>query len=545
LTARTGLRHSGSEFGLLAGSFDSMASALERQEAERRAAAAEMAAGRALLDAVIEGVPDPIFVKDARGRYILLNTATARVHGRPREDIQGLTDADLISASACEAVRAADRHVMATGMAEVLEEIIHDPVTGQERLLSSAKAPLRDPDGGIIGVIGVARDITERWQVERSMAMAKAEAERANLSKSRFLAAASHDLRQPTQAMFLFTSILREQLEGHPALETLESLQKALDAQKVILDGLSDMSRLDAGLVVPRVVDVALGPIIDSLVVECQPLAETREIRLRAVTTKTIVRTDPDLLRRMLRNLVENAIRFTDCGSVLIGCRRQGEQVRLEVLDTGAGIDSGEADLIWEEFYQIGNPERDCRKGLGLGLALVRRLGRLLDHEVGLRSTPGLGSVFYITLNRSVEQAGDPDLPTSAATGPARAEVLGVGGARRSRIIVIDDEALIRISFKMTLEGWGYEVLAAGSQDEAMRVVSNCHSKPHLIIADYRLREGRTGTQAIRAIRRHCGVRIPAIVVTGDAAPNGLSRRRPRATSCCTSRSAAASFASR
>ncbi|WP_353860712.1 PAS domain S-box protein [Azospirillum formosense] len=362
---------------------------------------------------------------------------------------------------------------------------------------------------------GIVRNITERRRAEDALRASKAEADRANVAKSKFLAAASHDLRQPVQAMMLFQSALAERLDGHPAVPLLDSMGLAMNGLRMLLDSLLDVSKLDAGLIVPQLQDLAIGPIIEQLGAEYHPQAQAKGLRLRVVPCTLTIRSDPALLMRILRNLVENALRYTERGGLLIGCRRRGDRLRIEVMDSGIGIPSDKHDEVFEEFFQVGNQERDRSKGLGLGLAVVRRLARLLGHTVHLRSRLGRGSAFCI----------DVPLVSRQATGAAPSAARLVPDDGRGMILVIDDEPLIRLGLQAMLEGWGYRVLTAGSIEDAVQHIES-GEWPSAILADYRLRDGKTGLDAIRAVCERLRASVPATIITGDTAPERLAEAR-------------------
>ncbi|CBS90863.1 hybrid sensor histidine kinase/response regulator [Azospirillum lipoferum] len=369
---------------------------------------------------------------------------------------------------------------------------------------------------------GIMRDITARKAAEEAILRARDEAEaarieavharddaqRADRAKTKFLAAASHDLRQPLQSLFFFAHALSDKLEDHPTAPLLASMTESLTGLRVMLDSLLDVSRLDAGVVKPSVTEFALGPLLDRLAEEYRIRAGESGLTLRHVPTSAWTSSDPALLERILRNLIENAIRYTERGEILIGCLHRGGGLRLAVLDQGIGIPADKTEDIFLEFTQLANPERDRRKGLGLGLAIVRRLAGLLEHEVTVHSTPGRGSGFFLDLPTAVPRPIPK--PVRLPVEPARAKGL---------IVVVDDDTIILLSMRAMLEEWGYDVVAAVSADEAIQSLLNLGRQPAMIVADYRLREGRTGVEAIRDIYGVCGVRVPAVVLTGDTDP--------------------------
>ncbi|MCW2239213.1 hybrid sensor histidine kinase/response regulator [Azospirillum canadense] len=359
-----------------------------------------------------------------------------------------------------------------------------------------------------VRLIGAVRDITEAQRAEQDIKDARDRAERANVSKSKFLAAASHDLRQPLQSLFLFAAALHGSVSGAKGREALIHLERGLDALKGLLDSLLDVSRFDAGVVQPILEDFALGTLIDQVAVEYAPIAEGKGLMLRAAPCADVVRSDRTLLARVIRNLVENAIRYTETGEVRIACDRVGTTVRIAVHDTGIGIPEEHLSRVWEEFHQVGNAERDRAQGFGLGLAIVRRITELLDHPIDVRSVPDAGSVFSIGVPAGRAAAVPRSMETATPTR-------GSG----QLAVVVDDDPIVLLGLKTMLEEWGYEVVIAGSTDDALERLQRAGRPPHIIVADYRLREGRIGTEAILAIRRMFRTAIPGIILTGETGP--------------------------
>lgn len=484
-----------------------------RDLTERRWAEQRLHRSNALLETLVESIPDPVFVKDLQGHFLVVNESSCRLFAAERAQLLGARKRDFFPPETAAHIEVVERQVIGTGAAVVLEEKIPDQASGEQRVYLTTKAPLRDADGKAIGVVSIARDITERKRAEEALRAAKAEAERANVAKSKFLASASHDLRQPVQSLILFMGALHIQLEGTPSVRLLRSMEQSLDGLRALLDGLLDVSKLDAGLVIASPIDMPLAPVVERLATEYSPRAAERGLRFRTIDSNAVVRSDPVLLERILRNFVENALRYTERGGVLVGCRRRGDRLRVEVVDTGIGIPPERRNDVFEEFFQVGNPERDRAKGLGLGLAVVRRLALLLGHEVDVHSVPGRGSTFAV------------DVPLAAAAGitPRNAPTSPWVGAD-AVVLVVDDEVLVRLGLQAMLEGWGYRVLAAGSRDEAVRLLdAHC---PDLILADYRLRDGETGLEVIREVHARLGARIPAAIITGDTAPERLAEAR-------------------
>lgn len=340
----------------------------------------------------------------------------------------------------------------------------------------------------------------------------KETAEQANAAKTRFLAAASHDLRQPLHAMGLFVSALAERVRGAATRKLVTQLIASTEALRSLLDGLLDISRLDASVIHPRIGDVPLQDLFDRLAHDYAAVSAEKGLRLRFMPTRLTVRGDPPLVERIMRNLVANAVRYTDRGGIVVGARRHRTGVRLEVWDTGIGIAANERERIFHEFYQVGNPERDRGKGLGLGLAIAQRLAHLLGSHIEVGSTPGHGSHFALTLPRGGK----------SGTAPSAAPVMMPGRLPAALIVVIDDEHTVLQATQALLEGWGCETVLADSGAAAQAALAERGRRPQLIIADYRLRDGETGAGAIGALQAEHGADIPAILVTGDTAPERL-----------------------
>jgi two-component system, sensor histidine kinase len=341
----------------------------------------------------------------------------------------------------------------------------------------------------------------------------KEAAEDANVAKSRFLAAASHDLRQPLHALGLFVQALQETPLATRERQVIGNIRRSVDAMEELFNSLLDISRLDAGVVQPHMATVPLASVFDRVRFEYAQIARQKRLSLVVMKTSLYVKTDPSLLARLIRNLLSNAVRYTDSGGVVLGCRRASHEVRIEVWDTGKGIPTDLHAEIFHEFYQLDNPERDRRKGLGLGLAIVDRLARLLGYRVGLRSRLGKGSVFSITVPRGAPEDYVP------AEGSPEAAAFDLS---HSLVLVIDDEAAVQEGMAALLRKWKCDVLTAGSGAEMMTKLVAVQRLPDLIVSDYRLRGTENGIQVVEMLRSEFNVDIPALLVTGDTAPDRL-----------------------
>lgn len=368
---------------------------------------------------------------------------------------------------------------------------------------------------GVFGVFMESYNIRQqRVELNRRLRSALGNAETANRAKTRFLASASHDLRQPIHALSLFSgSLLLRPMDARTAA-IAEQIDKAVKSLASQLDALLDISRLDAGVIERTVSSIDLPTLLSQLMEEFQPQAERKELRLTLHGPGGgTVRTDPMLLQRILRNLMSNAIKYTDRGQVDVLVELRGDKVRVTVADTGPGIPESEQERIFEEFYQLGNPERDRSKGLGLGLAIVRRLTELLDLELRLSSAPGKGSRFSI------------DIPAVRGEGlpPAEQEEPAASLWRHVQVLVIDDEEAIRIGMQTLLEEMGFSVAVASSTEAALDKARKF--EPSIVLADFRLRGDDNGIRSIRELRA-LWPQLPALLISGDTAPDRLREAR-------------------
>jgi two-component system, sensor histidine kinase len=349
-------------------------------------------------------------------------------------------------------------------------------------------------------------DLVEDLRREKSVA------EEANAAKSRFLAAASHDLRQPVHALSLFVAALRAHEMDEEARGLLNHIDGSVRSMGGLFGGLLDISRLDAGVVETNRVAFAIQPLIERV---CRGLladAKAKGLAIRIRATRAVVYSDPLLIERVLRNILTNAINYTDHGSVLIGTRR-GSELRVQVMDTGRGIPAHELPNVFQEFYQVGNPERDRNKGVGLGLAIVKRLTTLLGHGIHLTSRVKHGTCFAVDIPYATTGAAD------IASGE-RTDSFDVRGA--GLILVVDDEIAIQVAMKSLLQSWGYSVIASATGDEMLERIATHREVPRLIICDYRLRDHETGSEVIERLRSEYNDEIPGLLITGDTAPDRL-----------------------
>lgn len=391
--------------------------------------------------------------------------------------------------------------------------MIEDALRESETRLQRAAAALQD-----------ANETLERRVEERTAALqdanialadAKMEAERANLSKTRFLASASHDLLQPLAAARVYISALAERQLTPRNRALVESTVAAMDAVDELLTALLDISRLDAGVLPVERRTFLVGDLINTIGEEHRLMATEKGLAIHIATCTAAVNTDPRLLARVVRNFVSNAIRYTDHGKILLGCRRRGENLLVGVWDTGSGIDPDRIDEVFEEFRRLPDAEGRNAHGIGLGLAIVKRIASTLESPLVVQSEPGRGSLFGILVPLSNERP-QPRLGDDSGEGP-RASAQAMIGAT---VLLIDNEPDLLKGLATLLQGWGCRTVLARSEEAAVKLmVERKRYWPDLIIADYHLDDGKTGVDAIAAVQQVVGVAMPAFVLTADHTP--------------------------
>jgi len=352
----------------------------------------------------------------------------------------------------------------------------------------------------------------ENEQLVERLAEEKQIAERAVVAKSRFLAAASHDLRQPLHAMGLFLSALRQR-EGAPKkLEIINDMGKSAEALNGLFNSLLDVSRLDAEIIEFNPTHVMVRTMFDQLRAQFIQQTEEKGIKLIVEPEMHVFYSDSILLERVLRNLLSNAVQYTANGSITLRCEEHvGGSKLVSLHDTGMGIPADAADDVFSEYYQLNNPSRDRGKGLGLGLAIVRRLCELMDLPLEMESVEGTGTVF-----RLIVPGGDPAQIKRTVVSETEMQAKG------RRVLVIDDEVQVLQSMRHMLEGWGCKVMLAESARDALKIIALTDETPEVIMSDYRLGDEHNGVDAIVALRESINLDVPAVIITGDTSPERL-----------------------
>jgi two-component system CheB/CheR fusion protein len=378
--------------------------------------------------------------------------------------------------------------------------------------------PYRASDDKTEGVVITYEDVTERRRTAEALSAAKRQAELASLAKSRFLAAASHDLRQPLQTLALLQGLLAKKVVGEKAQKLIGGIDEALGAMTGMLNTLLDINQIEVGAVKPETVDVPMNELFDGLREELTYHAQAAGLALRMVPCALSVRSDRRLLEQMLRNLISNALKYTQRGRVLVGCRRRQGTLRIEIWDTGIGIPQSELKAIFEEYHQVDNAARQRSQGLGLGLSIVKSLGELLGHPIRVRSLRGKGSVFSIEV--PLTRRGHASTPDShpRATDDASAQTAPRTGA----ILVIEDDPEVREHLKLILNEEGYNISTAVDGPAALELLARRTMRPDMVLADYNLPRGMNGVQVSQRLRQELDRQIPFIILTGDISTETL-----------------------
>lgn len=424
--------------------------------------------------------------------------------GRPLADLNSLASDTHLSADA--------RAVLA-GSAVIEREIeTPDGLWFDRRIL-----PYRTHGDAVEGVVITFTDITEDKRTASALEAAKRQAELASIAKSRFLAAASHDLRQPLQSLVLLQGLLAKAVTGESAKSLVARLDQTLGSMSGMLNTLLDIKQIEAGVVRPNFSDFSLEELLGRMETEFAYQARSQKIVLRRVRTSVLVHSDAGLLEQMIRNLISNALKYTRGGEVLFGCRRRGAMIGIEVWDTGLGIAEHELEAIFEEYHQVGNVARERSLGLGLGLPIVRRLADLLALKVRVRSTLGKGSVFAIEVPVSKRKAG-----VAGKAAHAVAAEKPAASPKTGAILLVEDDPEVRDLLKLLLEAENHLVTAVGDGAEALATISGAASAPDMIITDYNLPGGLNGIQATIRLREAIGKALPVIALTGDISTHAL-----------------------
>jgi len=422
--------------------------------------------------------------------------------------------ADLHSLAADAALTEDARAVLKTSAPVEREVEAQNGVCFSRRIL-----PYHAHDNAVEGVVITFTDITDRKHAAKALEEAKLDADLANIAKSRFLAAASHDLRQPLQSLALLQGLLAKAVQGDREKELVKRLEQTLGAMSGMLNTLLDINQIEAGVVRPEVVSFPVGDLLQRLRDEFTYHAQAGGLGLHVVGSSASVRSDPRLLELMMRNLISNAIKYTPKGCILVGCRRRKGLLSIEIWDTGIGIAEEDQQAIFSEYHQVGNAARERSRGMGLGLSIVQRLGELLGHRVRVHSRPGKGSVFAIEVPIPKAHGGSkPRMQMASGMTPEPDAELH----RKGKVLVIEDDPEVRDLLVLLLRGEGHRVAIATEAAGALDFIARGGLRPDVILTDYNLPGGMSGLEAIARIRERLHHQLPAIVLTGDISTETL-----------------------
>ncbi len=458
---------------------------------------------------ILESAPDAMIIVDHYGKISIVNAQAEKMFGYSREEMLGqevefLLPEDLHDRHLSHrASYAGDPHLRPMGVGMELHGGRKD---GSVFPVEISLSPVTSASGSFVS--SVIRDVTDRKKMEQDLITASEAAERANKANSAFLAAASHDLRQPVQALSLLNGALRRTVKEPLALEMVKSQRHSLDAMTNLLNSLLDISRLDAGAIEPEIEDFPIQRLIDRLSAEFSRQTLQKGLKFDACSCTTMVRSDPNLVSEIIQNFVSNAIRYTDKGEVRLRCHEKNGNLCIDVTDTGIGIAADQIGEIFQEFHQIKTPGTN-KEGFGLGLAIVKRLADLLEHKIEVESNPGSGSTFSICIPIVTKPQSGRGAQGSADTADADTEVSGL-------IILIEDDVIVANAWGLLLEAEGFRVATAASAKEALALVHHLDGPPDLIISDFHLLGGSTGVEAVARIRKEFDRIIPAFIVSGD-----------------------------
>jgi PAS domain S-box-containing protein len=463
-----------------------------------------------LVRRVLDSAPDAMIIIDRSGDIVFANQQVEALFGYPAAELVGRKVELLLP----ERYRA--RHVdhrngyisnvrvrpMGSGL-----DLFARRRDGTEFPVEISLSPASDGDEML--AVAAIRDITERREIQNALREARETADRANQAKSRFLATASHDLRQPLQALSLLNGALRRMIKEETAADALLQQEQAISAMSRLLNALLDISKLESGAIKPELTDFRVSALASEMRAEFAAFAASKGLGLEVQVGDECVHSDAALVGQVLRNLITNAIKYTEQGAVTLRSTRESGGVRLQVVDTGVGIPAVELARIYDDFYQIGVSPNTSRDGYGLGLSIVSRIVVLLGLKLEVQSEVDRGTVFSLVLPASERRSDAHTLaPASISSSTA------VDGARMP-VLLVEDDARVRNASRMFLKAEGFDVVATSSFDEALAAVQS-RKDFRLLITDYHLGRGQTGVQVIEAVRQKLGRPLPAILVTGD-----------------------------
>lgn len=458
---------------------------------------------------LVENTSDLITSVDADGRFVFVNGAAKQVFELTPQECIGLLAFDFVHPQDRQATQDAFGQWIASSTQPFIFENRQVGRSGAVHRMQWSVVPRYSTTGDVCGFDSVARDITERQAIEATLKAARQQAERESQAKSRFLASASHDLRQPAHALGMFVARLSELPNDAQTKHLVDCMEASVRAMQDMLDGFFDISRLDFEQGHTNKVVFPINDVFNRLRLGFSGAALDKGLRMHIRPSKAWIETDQDLLSRALVNLISNAIRYTQEGSILVACRPTGDgkQLRIEVRDSGIGIAPQYHEEIFQEFFQIQNPQRDRSKGLGLGLSIVSRISSFLNHPLALHSNPGCGTRFTLTV-----PVGEPRADEQCIDINKSSEKVDFCGLRA---LLIEDDSLCSAGLATLLTSWGFSVVVAEGAQMACDLYRHDEA-PDVIISDFRLAGGINGIEGLEMLSAIAGRRIAACMISGD-----------------------------
>jgi PAS domain S-box-containing protein len=464
-----------------------------------------------LVRRVLDSAPDAMIIIDSAGDIVYANEQVQTLFGYDTAELIGQKVEILLPE------RFRTRHIghrisysrnlrvrpMGSGL-----DLFARRRDGSEFPVEISLSPAQDGEQSL--AVAAIRDITERREIQNALREAREVADRANQAKSRFLATASHDLRQPLQALSLLNGTLRRLAKDEPIAEALGQQEQAISAMSRLLNALLDISKLESGAIKPEITDFKVSALFDEMRSEFAALADSKGLYLEVESSGDRVHSDPALLGQVVRNLVANAIKYTREGRVCLRCAHDRDLIKLQVIDTGVGIAPAELARIYDDFYQVGVPANTSRDGYGLGLSIVWRIVVLLGLKIDVQSELGRGTIFTLLLPASegATRSAEPAAPSQSTTAASAITA-------RLPILLVEDDARVRNATRMLLKVEGYTVATAASLAEAVEAAEKTPDIC-LLVTDYHLGNDDTGVQVINEVRRRLGSQLPAVLITGD-----------------------------
>jgi two-component system, sensor histidine kinase len=464
-----------------------------------------------LVRRALEAAPDAIVIVDTAGKILFANQQVETVFGYQHTELVDRAVECLLPDRFREPHLVHRERFGANGQTRPMGaglELFARRRDGTEFPVEISLSPIQDGDRTLVAA--AIRDVTDRKRIQSELVAARETADRANQAKSRFLATASHDLRQPLQALSLLNGALRRMTNDPDLGEVLVQQDHAIAGMSRLLNALLDISKLESGAIRPEPTDFTVAVLLEELRGEFTGLAATKGLELQVEPCFDYVHCDRSLIEQILRNLISNAIRYTREGTVRLRCLHETSVVRIQVLDTGIGVAADQLPYIYDEFYQVGVPTNSVREGFGLGLSIVQRLVKLLDLHLQVQSEVGKGSAFTLDLPLSTTHG---DGVRAAAPAPAIASA--AHASQTPHVLLVEDDPAVLAATRMLLRVDGYRVTTATSLVEAEQQARN-NTDISVLVTDYHLGDERTGTQVITAVRTILNPKLKAILVTGD-----------------------------